>query len=127
MAESALRLTPSMSQADLDPLWAREDIHTYPSDLSRAAASELQVKSSQVKCMLKKLTFLGARVVYDRAGSRWGPGRPTPHLVNRCVESLQRRASRRRRGQLSSRHAGRTTHASTRSAREASRRCTSAG
>ena len=56
----------------------------------------------------RKHTFLGARVVYDRAGSRWGPGRPTPHLVNRCVESLQRRASRRRRGQLSSRHAGRT-------------------
>ena len=47
MAESALRLTPSMSQADLDPLWAREDIHTYPSGLSRAAARAIHTYPSR--------------------------------------------------------------------------------
>ena len=57
MAESALRLTPSMSQADLDPLWAREDIHTYPSGLSRAAARAIHTYPSRDvprRLMLKK-------------------------------------------------------------------------
>ena len=31
--------------------------------------------------------------------ARWGPGRPTPLGASRCVESLRRRTSRRRRGQ----------------------------
>ena len=42
-----MRLTPSMSQADLDPLWAREDIHTYPSGLSRAAARAIHTYPSR--------------------------------------------------------------------------------
>ena len=40
LAESALRLTPSMSQADLDPLWAREDTHSAP-DIYRFAARRI--------------------------------------------------------------------------------------
>ena len=31
--------------------------------------------------------------------ARWGPGRPAPLGASRCVESLRRRTSRRRRGQ----------------------------
>lgn len=61
-------------------------------------AAEQQVRWPNHSC-IDSLCKRGQSPLHICWLARWGPGRPAPLGASRCVESLRRRTSRRRRGQ----------------------------